>query len=683
TKFQYQFICKNINEASKTRKEFYVWIQSQAIKPKRASLYKLELALQDLEETERQHFDNFREGVQKLKSILTLSGLNPSQLSEIEICNELKDFFRPFSGVKPSQLISLRQADLIIKENTFQYDHTFWVAVSLHDLPDQLQTGQMSNLDIFGRHSLICIKLCSKNTGDITDKLKRQRKISASLANTRSRLRDVESEAKLQSEDELLEALVVGQEKVFDCQMTILFASESDATQKIISTEACDTLRANGLAPYHEAISLYDVFRSCLPGMPMENNRSFLLPSTCVQALLPVFDTDKGHEKPVIHFQDRFGLDMGIDLWDSSLPSYNAIISGTSGSGKSFLSNVLLKNLSEKNDISTFIIDIGASYKRLTEIQGGQYFTFDLNGQNGFNPFSGVSLSDPTSVEASVDILCAIIGDSKIGVSKFERNILLQEISELLTKEVQGLTMSKIRESFSSSQSPFLKNAATILYGWTGDRAYGRLLDNNKNLNTEGRWICFDLRGLNDHVELQRVVMLAVVKRLWDVVRYRENKKILLLDEVWALIQNHAGFIGEAFRTFRKHNASAIAVTQSIEDLATESLTSAVLNNTPTKIILKQSLKPERLQALLNLNSRELEIVRELRSIKGKYSEFFMINGDKKRFLRLEPTADDYWISTTNPQDIEFIKIFMTAHPELTELQACRVISKLYGKERP
>ena len=112
------------------------------------------------------------------------------------------------------------------------------------------------------------------------------------------------------------------------------------------------------------------------------------------------------------------------------------------------------------------------------------------------------------------------------------------------------------------------------------------------------------------------------MKRLWEVVRYKEGKKILLLDEVWALIQNHAGFIGEAFRTFRKHNASAIAVTQSLEDLATESLTSAVLNNTPTKIILKQSLRPERLQTLLSLNSRELEIVGNLKSIKGQYSEF-------------------------------------------------------------
>src|SRR6185437_15450286 len=170
----------------------------------------------------------------------------------------------------------------------------------------------------------------------------------------------------------------------------------------------------------------------------------------------------------------------------------------------------------------------------------------------------------------------------------------------------------------------------------TEDRAYGRLLDNSNKLKTDSRWSCFDLRGLNDHAELQRVVMLAIVKRLWDVVRLSENKKILLLDEVWALIGNFSGFIGEAFRTFRKHNASAIAVTQSLEDLATESLTSAVLNNTPTKIILKQSLRPERLQALLSLNSREIDIVSSLKSIKGKYSEFFMINGDKRRFLRLE-----------------------------------------------
>jgi len=681
--FQYQFFWRNMLLQGDSKRLLSVWIQSKPLKQRKLPAFKTRLALEMVSSDQKVSKKRFEEGVTKLRLSLETAGLKPKQFVPEDIFRELKGIFRPFGLGSDPYIFSLRQADLIIKESSFHYDHTFWGAVSILDLPDQMFPGQMANVALSNYHSIVCTKLVPQDTTQIIERLKRQRKISASLANTKTRLRDLESEAKLQSEDELLEGLIVGQEKVFECQTSILFATMGDEIQKEVASEVCDSLRSIGLQPYHEAVSLYPVFQSCLPGMAAEKNRTFLLPSSCVQSLLPVYDIDKGHPRPVIKFKDRFDSSVGIDIWDSSLSSYNAIISGTSGSGKSFLSNVILKRLADSGNISTFIIDIGASYKRLTELQGGQYFTFDLHGKNGFNPLGQVTLRDPSSVEAAVDIIAAIIGDPKLGVAKYERNILLQELGEILLKSPNGITLSTLRNAWINSESAFLKNASTILYGWTEDRAYGHLLDNNNSLKTEGNWICFDLRGLNDHVELQRVLMLAIVKRLWEVVRYHDNKKILLLDEVWALIQNHAGFIGEAFRTFRKHNASAIAVTQSIEDLATESLTSAVLNNTPTKIILKQSLRPERLQALLSLNSRELEIVGALKSIKGRYSEFFMINGDKRRFLRLEPTAEDYWIATTNPGDLEFINKFKSARPELNELQACREIAKLYGKEQP
>ena len=681
--YQYQFVSRNILRDGNSKRFFTVWIQTEPRNLNKFSVFKTKLALETISELEQDAKKKLKEGAARLRAALEAAGFNPEVLCDVEILRELGGLFRPNDKWQFQHLISLRQSDLIIKENCFHYDHGFWGGVSILDLPDQMLSGQMANLNLSQFNSVIVTKLIPRQTDKIIESLKRQRKISASLSNTRTRLPDLESEAKLQSENDLLEGLIVGQEKVFECQVSVFYSTLDQSSQDAASMEVSDCFRSLGFHPYREAASLYPVFQSCLPGLPAERNRTFLLPSFCVQSLLPVFDVDNGHTTPAINFQNRFDSNVGIDLWDSSLSSYNAVISGTSGSGKSFLSNVLLKRLTEVGDISTFIIDIGASYKRLTELQGGQYFTFDLDGKNGFNPLGQVSLRDPSSVEAAVDIIAAIIGDEKLGIAKYERNILLQEVSEILIKMPNGFTLSTLRNAWINSGSAFLKNAATILYGWTGDRAYGRLLDNDHLLKADANWVCFDLRGLNDHVELQRVLMLAIVKRIWEVVRYKDGKKILLLDEVWALIQNHAGFIGEAFRTFRKHNASAIAVTQSIEDLATESLTSAVLNNTPTKIILKQSLCPERLQNLLSLNSRELEIVGSLKSIKGQYSEFFMINGDKKRFLRLEPSADDYWLATTNPQDIEFINKFKKTRPELNELQACKEISKLYGKDRP
>lgn len=63
---------------------------------------------------------------------------------------------------------------------------------------------------------------------------------------------------------------------------------------------------------------------------------------------------------------------VGFDPFSPSLTNYNQVISGGSGAGKSFSTNVLISHLM-KEDPKVFILDIGGSYKKTTENFGGQY----------------------------------------------------------------------------------------------------------------------------------------------------------------------------------------------------------------------------------------------------------------------------------------------------------------------
>ena len=81
-----------------------------------------------------------------------------------------------------------------------------------------------------------------------------------------------------------------------------------------------------------------------------------------------------------------------------------------------------------------------------------------------------------------------------------------------------------------------------------------------------------------------------------------------------------------------KYKASAIAISQSMEDFANSKVSSAILPNASVKWILKQTGgNLSALQKILNLNEQEIKLVESVNSKKGFYSEAFLIAGDDKQ----------------------------------------------------
>ncbi|MEZ9922348.1 type IV secretion system protein TraC, partial [Vibrio breoganii] len=82
-----------------------------------------------------------------------------------------------------------------------------------------------------------------------------------------------------------------------------------------------------------------------------------------------------GTGTPVLQFVSRTGQLMNVDLFDSKT-NYNLNIYAQSGSGKSFLSNEIIRAyLSTGN--KAWAIDAGESYKKLSQSLGGTFTTFD------------------------------------------------------------------------------------------------------------------------------------------------------------------------------------------------------------------------------------------------------------------------------------------------------------------
>ena len=79
--------------------------------------------------------------------------------------------------------------------------------------------------------------------------------------------------------------------------------------------------------------------------------------------------------------------------------NYNAIILAPPGSGKTFLTLVIVQSLISQ-DVAMFIIDIGDSYKNLCQAIDGEHIIFDSSNKMSLNPFADMCSSGTKYMKA-------------------------------------------------------------------------------------------------------------------------------------------------------------------------------------------------------------------------------------------------------------------------------------------
>jgi conjugal transfer ATP-binding protein TraC len=197
-----------------------------------------------------------------------------------------------------------------------------------------------------------------------------------------------------------------------------------------------------------------------------------------------------------------------------------------------------------------------------------------------------------------------------------------------------------------------------MLYIWTGDRPYGKLLDGQGELRTNAEICSFDLKGLSQYPDLQSVMILTLTDFILSQVEGdRSVKKRIILDEAWELLKSQAAatFMEYSARTLRKTGSGITFITQGVEEIANSPIGSAILNNTATKILMLQRGDVDILQKTLKLNSQELELIQSLKQMKGHYSEGFLIEGLESQVIQVHPSPLEYWLATSDANDNNFL----------------------------
>src|SRR6266404_2974077 len=137
-------------------------------------------------------------------------------------------------------------------------------------------------------------------------------------------------------------------------------------------------------------MALLPTFIAFLPGVHgvRKTNRDFTMLSgqaaDFVPVELPWAGTHDG--KPAFLTRTREGIFLRFDPFSPELPNGNILVTGKTGSGKSFLIKQLLMQLQVLNP-RIAIVTKGADYRALIELLGGQYREISLRTKLVKNPW--------------------------------------------------------------------------------------------------------------------------------------------------------------------------------------------------------------------------------------------------------------------------------------------------------
>jgi len=596
----------------------------------------------------------------------------------------------PFKTYDPEELRqSLLFSDVGIELQGFVIGGTYFRVLSLKILPDQTFAGMAASLRELPFKSRVFTTVHVPDQMKEIENLQTHRRIAYSMAvGKKSGVSDIESTAKFQDLETLLEQMIAQGQKIFNVSMTVLLQHEIEAElDSQVDLVLSKFRELGGAEALTETLAAFEIFSQVALPNARSKERSKKVKTSNLCDLIPLFGPWPGHSQPNVLLRSRMGSLLSFSPFDSSLSNANQLVSGGSGSGKSVLTNILIMQMLKENP-KVFFVDIGGSYRKLTENLGGQYVELGVNDQLSINPFDLLpGESEPSSHKVKFILGLVEIMTKEEGADRLPR-LARAEIEELIQdvyKSVKRPKLSDLRNLLLKHPEASIQTYGRILSPWCGETPYGKFIDRETTIELQNDIVAFDLKGLESYPDLQGLCLYVITDLVWrEVQKDRSRMKFLVFDECWKLLKDEAGlvFMEEVFRTFRKYFASAIAISQDLNDFLSSKISSALLPNCSVKWILMQNQSDfSKMREALGLNDNEVGLIQSLHQEKGRYSEAFLVAGPERRaVVVVEPTSLELWIATTDPRDLSMIEKTKLENLNMSQLEILKMLARKYPR---
>lgn len=596
--------------------------------------------------------------------------------------------------------------------------------VTLSELPEATFASLMRPLMALDFPSEVVLNVRVPNQAAKVRKLRRllKKSLAFQLRKDGTRRRDFQAAALEKDTVDTLTSAVTSSQRIVEIEVAVVLSASTPALTSAKREQAEQELaqrvesvlqafgQMNGARGYHEHTALLPTFISFLPGVQgvRKNNREFTLLSgqsaDFVPIELPWTGTHDG--VPAFLSRTREGTLLHFNPFSTELTNGNTLVTGKTGSGKSFLIKQLLLQLQALSP-RIAIVTKGADYRVLVELLGGQYREISLQTKLVKNPWDLRDSSeqpDAAQVAAVASLAFHMAGktgsDDAVTLNFLEKAVRMTYERLLAIGKTPRFSDLKWTLEHYPFENDAIQQIAQMLSlklnRWTGEGVYAELFDRetSSELDTPEDIICYDIDGLKESPELQTAVAFTIARAIDQQIGRKDTARnlrptIAVFDEVWAMLADP--FLGaqilNAFRTARKRYGSIIAASQGIEDFigtaeSPHTVGLAILQNTEAKFICAQLGDLSRLRDVLHLSEPAVEAVKELRNVPGHFAESYLLvanQPESSTVIQLTSTPFDYWATTSHPLEVECREKFAREHPELSILE---VIYRL-GMDHP
>lgn len=465
-----------------------------------------------------------------------------------------------------------------------------------------------------------------------------------------------------------LDLIQLTSERVVRVGVAVLVQERSPEEARDAARRALDAFRQiPGVDARVESVALRRQFFQLAPFSGLPNERLLRMLTSNAADFVPCSSPWRGAARPVCLLTTRAHTLVALDPFDPRLPSWNAIVVGESGGGKTHFALAWLSRLLALDPI-VFIVDKGGAYRTFCDVYGGQHVHVDPGADVSINPFAllpGEHEPDTAHFGLLRSLVALMVAEPDDAPGRREMAVIDTALRQAYARAAAAPvflhdvvhTLRTFEQGGGHDAGPeewrMARDIAARLDLWCGDGLYGRLLDRPSTVDLRADIVCLDTEGLDEqYPELAPIVALLANYLIYQRVRADTGRlKYVVSDETWAALLNRvaAESLVGMFRRFRKFGAGIMAISQRLGDFENEHAR-GILENAPLKI-LTRAADVDRVAPILNLNDQHRALWKGLTQHRGVYNEVLILldlmEGREGGVVSVREIPEDYLIGTT------------------------------------
>lgn len=388
----------------------------------------------------------------------------------------------------------------------------------------------------------------------------------------------------LESAIDLRDKIQRGQEKLFQMAIYICIRSETkeelDKTTKLLEANLSARLFYSKVTRYQQLEALQSILPRGEDQLAQKRN----LDSSSAALTFPFMSSELVQESGILYGVNKSNNSLVI-LDRFSLHNANSITFAQSGAGKSYTTKVeILRQLMQGTRV--IVIDPEREYKRLAESVKGTYIKLSAKSKQKINPFDLATtvheISDLSEhTQDLMDVIClmaeSLTAREKAAIDKavlkiYKKSKTKQPLLEDLYAELRKLGQLKLCEKLEKYISGSLAD----------------VFNAQTNVKLGNRLVIFDIKDLPEN--LRQIMMLIISNFVKNQVMAKPEKRLLIIDEGWILLQHEesARFVAGLVRRARKYYLGVSIISQQANDFLKSEYGRAIASQSALRILMRQ-----------------------------------------------------------------------------------------------